>query len=393
MVGIRRAAKGGIVQVPLKFFAVLRELSGRHGVRQVISFLMSRADPYDLNAIVLRNLRRREIRFPKLYANSIVAWIYRHVTLVRARAFAALIADYFADYPQARALVFNGFLMPDALTLAISKALNRDRLVLELGFFPDTLQYDVLGINFDSSLPRDPNFYREIASTLPPQKPTELVRRQPKQKGQTSGTLPGRYIFVPMQVPSDMQILVHSPWIRDMVHFYETVSKVADRHPNYHFVIKEHPSFPLSIRSRIRVHPRIQFANHNDTRELIEGAEAVITVNSTVGLEAILLGKKVLTLGNAPYNIEGLVLHAQNAESLHTNVSRLPEWQIDETLRDAFLRYVYNIFLLRGDRHNPTDEMIEALRQRALQADRHHEYLHELTANRDDHDNSAEGKV
>lgn len=394
LVAIREAANGMIIQVPRKFIVVLQELLKRHGPRHIFEILTSRNDAYGLKAIVRRNLLRRQIRFPKVYRNRVLAWAYCHLALFRARAFAALIFDYFEDYPHAYALIFNGFLMPDALTLAVADALGRDRLVVELGFFPETLQYDVLGINFDSSLPRDPQFYRQIGESLPLEKPKDLVRRQTKQKGVSSTELPSAYVFVPMQVPSDMQILAHSPWIRDMVHLYEVLFDLADKHPSHHFVVKEHPSFPLSIRNRIRSHPRIQFANHNDTRELIEGADAVITVNSTVGLEGILLGKKVITLGNAPYNIEGLVLHATSHESLDAKLSMLPQWHPDQALRDFFLRYVYNIFLLRGDRHNPTEEMINALRLRAGQADRHHGYLSDFAANRVlERESSTEGKA
>jgi capsular polysaccharide export protein len=393
LVGFRRAAKGRILEVPRKFGRVLRELLKRHGFLHMLSILTSRSDLYGLQGLVERNLQRRKIRLPGLYGNVLVGWIYQRVALLRARLFAALIADYFADHPRAHALVFNGFLMPDALTLAVANHLQRSRLVAELGFFPDTLQYDVRGINFGSSLPRDPDFYRPLANRLPLEKPQDLVRRKPKQKGHSTDTLPSNYIFVPMQVPSDMQILVHSPWIRNMVHLYETLFALAERHPERHFVVKEHPSFPLSIRSHIVPHQRIHFANHNDTRELIEGAEAVITVNSTVGLEAILLGKKVITLGDAPYNVEGLVLHARGLEELSKNLSILPSWEPDDTLRDLFLRYVYNVFLLRGDRHNPTEEMMEAIRLRAEQADLHHRYLSEFATNRAPSENSLEGKL
>lgn len=393
LVGFRRAAKGQILEVPRKFGRVLRELLKRHGFLNMLSILTSRSDLYGLQGLVERNLQRRKIRLPGLYGNVLVGWIYQRIALLRARLFAALIADYFAEHPRAHALVFNGFLMPDALTLAVANHLQRSRLVAELGFFPDTLQYDVRGINFGSSLPRDPDFYRPLADRLPLEKPQDLVRRKPKQKGHSTDTLPSNYIFVPMQVPSDMQILVHSPWIRNMVHLYETLFALAERHPERHFVVKEHPSFPLSIRSHIVPHQRIQFANHNDTRELIEGAEAVITVNSTVGLEAILLGKKVITLGDAPYNVEGLVLHARGLEELSKNLSSLPSWEADDTLRDLFLRYVYNVFLLRGDRHNPTEEMMEAIRLRAEQADLHHRYLSEFAANRAPSENSLEGKL
>lgn len=372
---MRKVAKGAFLQVPLGLAATLRELFAEVGLTGILAILAGRRDPVDLAPLVQRNLIRRRIRFERLYANPLVTRLYCMAVMARARLSAALLSSRFKQHPQARAFVFNGFLMPDALTLAIGNALGRERLVVELGFFPHTLQFDICGINFDSTLPRDPRFYRAVEPLVAHDKPGDVVKRQSKQKGEAVEALPASYIFVPMQVPSDMQILAHSPWIRDMVHFYEVLAHLADQHPDCQLIIKEHPSFPLSIRARVRPHPRIAFANHNDTRALIEGAEAVITINSTVGLESLLLGKKVITLGNAPYNVDGLVLRATDDTSLSAALSALSSWQPDEALRDAFIRYVYNVFLLRGDRHNPTPEMFEALLQRARRKDLHHTCL------------------
>ena len=387
---MRKIANGAFLQVPLSLGATLRELLAKEGLTGILAILAGRRDPVDLAPLVERNLLRKRIRFERLYANPLVAWVYCLMVMARTRLSASLLASRFKQHPEARAFVFNGFLMPDALTLAIGNALGRERLVVELGFFPNTLQYDICGINFDSTLPRDPRFYRAIEPLIAHEKPGDVVKRRSKQKGQAIEALPPSYIFVPMQVPSDMQILAHSPWIRDMVHFYEVLAHLADQHPNYHFIIKEHPSFPLSIRARIRPHPRIAFANHNDTRALIEGAEAVITINSTVGLEGLLLGKKVITLGNAPYNIEGLVLRAGDDVSLSAALTALPSWQADEALRDAFIRYVYNVFLLRGDRHNPTPDMFEALLQRARRTDQHHTCLSRFSQDSRAEDESAQ---
>src|SRR5690606_6201479 len=115
-----------------------------------------------------------------------------------------------------------------------------------------------------------------------------------------------------------------------------------------HFVIKEHPSFPLSIRKDVEAHPRIVFANQENTRKLIEQSEAVITVNSTVGIEALLLQKKIITLGQAHYDVEGLVLHADSDNALVDAFERLQHWNFDPELRQKFLAYVYNVFLIHG---------------------------------------------
>jgi capsular polysaccharide export protein len=373
--GIINLAGDEVVAVPTKQMEIIRALMARRGFRGLMRIVLGERRLVDLRPLVERNLARRRIRLPWLYANPLVPAIYRLILLLKARTASALLEHTFSAHPQARSLAFNGFLMPNSLTLAVGKALERESLVLELGFFPGTTQVDVRGVNDDCTLPREPEFYSLVDSDVPHEMPEQLVRRPTKQKAQAKTALPQDYIFVPMQVPSDMQILHHSPWIQSMKHLYEVLLDLTERNSGLHLVIKEHPSFPLSIRGQVKSHPRITFANHNETRALIEGARAVITVNSTVGLESLLLGKKVITLGRTYYNIDGLVLHAEDAEQLSHEFSRLENWQPNATLRDQFIRYVYNVFLLKAERNRPTPEFLDALRRRADQTDSHHEFL------------------
>lgn len=373
--GIRALAGDGIVAVPVKHLQILAALIQLRGVLGLLRIMLGERRLIDIRPLVERNLLRRQIRLPWLYGNQVVASIYRVILHVKARTATALVEHTFAAHPEARAIVFNGFLMPDSITLAVSKALDRPRLVLELGFFPGTTQVDVEGVNDDCTLSRDPEFYSFVSSDVPMEMPAQLVRRPTKQKPQGEAPLPQEYLFAPMQVPSDMQILHHSPWIRNMVHFYDVLAGLADTHPDLQIVVKEHPSFPLSIQGQVRKHPRITFANHAETRALIEGAQAVVTVNSTVGLEGLLLDKKVITLGRTYYNLDGLVLHAEDPEQLQKAFSSLETWQPNATLRDQFIRYVYNVFLVKADRNHPTAEFLEALRLRAQRGDTHHAFL------------------
>lgn len=368
---IREAADGGVLTIPLELGKIVRELVERKGWSGLAAATFGRSRTVDLQPLVEHNLLRRRIRIGWFYGNPLAAAIYRAVASARARVSAELIISYFEDHPKARALVFNGFLMPDALTLAVSQALGRERLVIELGFFPGTLQYDRDGINYDSTLPRDPAFYRLVETRIGAELPTTLVRRASKQKQAEAISLPASYIFVPFQVPSDMQVLVHSPWIKTMVEFYQVIGRLADKRPEATFVIKEHPSFPLSIRGQVKAHDRILFANHNETRSLIEGADAVVVMNSTVGIESLLLRKKVITLGNAPYDVDGLVLQAGDDDELLSAFDSLGEWEPDGDLREIFLRYVYNVFLLRGDMNKADAVMFAALRNRAEGTDQH----------------------
>lgn len=106
-------------------------------------------------------------------------------------------------------------------------------------------------------------------------------------------------------------------------------------------VFKEHPSSRETYPElHERTHERLLFANGNATQQLIESSQFVVTLNSTVGLESLLLGKPVLTLGQAFFNIEGLVMHADNAEQVVELARAFPQWPLDERLRRNFLHYL-----------------------------------------------------
>lgn len=374
---IRAAMGADIVSLPTGPIAGLLYLIRVNGLAAAL-VAPFRAAPIDLKPYVERNLMRRRIRFPQLFGNFIAAAVYRNALLMRARLSVALLFAEFKRHPQARALVYNGFLMPDSLTSAVADHLAREKLVVEKGFFPKTLQCDRQGINFASTLPREPNFYHSLPTNISTRLPEDIGRRRSKLGGAQIEALPEPYVFVPMQVPSDMQVLEHSPWVSDMKQLYNIIARLADSMPELNFVVKEHPSFPISIQNEVSPHPRIVFANSNDTRELIERAEAVITINSTAGLESLLLGKRVVTLGDAPYNVEGLVRTAGDEKDLLQAIHDLPQWQPDEALREIFLRYVYNVFLLRGDIDNPSRDLLDAMVSRAEGRDEHETFIGSL---------------
>jgi len=326
-----------------------------------------------LDEIAERNVTRRRIRFPKLFANPAVAGLYRAIYRARARlAYRHLHRALAADTSRV-VLVFNGYLAPNAVLALAAGELSMKRLFLENGFYPGTMQADPQGINALSTLPRDPAFYDELSEkALGDGWPGDFEIRRSKLKdgnAPAAGGLPEAYVFVPFQVPSDMQILALSPWIGSMLQLHAEIAALADAFPGCHFVIKEHPSFPLSIQDVVKPDSQIRFANSANTRTLIEGADAVITVNSTVGLEALTLGRNVITLGDAHYAIDGLVLRADNRAALHEAFATLDGWQPDEARRRRFIRFVYNRFLVPMARTDPGKQALTLLSDRAAGQD------------------------
>ena len=250
-------------------------------------------------------------------------------------------------------LIWNGGKFRQQIAVAIAKAYGTNIYYFENGLLPHTLVFDPKGINFDNSLPRDRHFYETYRSNRP--LPKALVPRIGKKRAVFEGEkerLPERYIFVPFQVDYDTQIITQSPWIKNMRMLYDLIEKIAAQCSSYHFVLKEHPSsgveYPdLHIRASKRAN--IHFANSHSTQDLIESSQAVITINSTVGIESLLFHKRVIVLGNAFYAIEGIAQKVSGENELLELLNHLDHFAINTELVDRFLRYLYYEYLIHKD--------------------------------------------
>ena len=131
--------------------------------------------------------------------------------------------------------------------------------------------------------------------------------------------VPVRYVLVPFQVDSDTQLLRHSPWVADMRALFallESLLPVA-RALERVLLCKPHPASPFDYSDlRARAQPHLRFVDDHDCAALVSGADGVLTINSTVGLEAVLAGKPVLALGEAFYTMPGLAWRAVDADAI-----------------------------------------------------------------------------
>ncbi|MFO6419939.1 hypothetical protein ACLBKS_07030 [Hylemonella sp. W303a] len=266
-------------------------------------------------------------------------------------------------------VVWNG-LKGRSVTLAeAARSLGIPCAFMENGLLPSTTVCDGDGVNALNSMPRSSAFYRQLPP-MPVPEPTQLIARPSSISRRASGRngLPQRYIFIPFQVDSDTQIVLFSPWLADMRALFDTLLELSGQFPQYQFVFKEHPSSKRDYRYLHDLLPpeRGFFANEYATQELIEKAEAVITINSTVGIEALLFSKRVIVLGRAFYAIPDLTLAADNAEELKNAISRLQQFAPDEQLRRNFLAYLKNTYLIEGDRRSANEAHCLRVRERLL---------------------------
>ena len=256
-------------------------------------------------------------------------------------------------------VVFNGAHYKQQAAINIAKYYGSKIIYLELGCLPNTTAVDDSGVNFLNSLPRDASFYNNYKPTKLVDINRQLVVRESVKPATVMDNLPERYLFAPFQVHDDTQILIHSPWLKSMPEFYHVLEQgLNSLDKNIGIVIKEHPTDKKSFEELHYRNPRIIFANGNNTADLIKNSEAAIVINSTVGIEALLLNKPVVTIGNAFYNIDGLVTHAANQQDLNLAFTRCNDLIFDPTLVEHFIHYLIEQYLVQGQLKDFDDQHI-----------------------------------
>jgi len=282
------------------------------------------------------------------------------------RQFSGLI---YHSKPKCIAL-WNGHRLPEQAIKTLAKKINIPVAHFENGLLPDTTTFDLSGVNDANSLPRDAQFYRGYKTDktlIERDLVTRKFHRSKKAHAKNKtfyAALPEKYIFVPFQVQFDSQILLNSKNIKSMEDLYEWIQFAEQKSDqSLKFVIKEHPSDPHKYIEFYNKNPNIVFSN-KDTKELIEKAEAIITVNSSVGLEAILLHKRVMVLGEACYNIEGLCSPVRTKRQLLEEIDKLSTSELDIALVEKFLAYLQFEYCVSSSWRNPDKKHIDSLNKK-----------------------------
>lgn len=187
------------------------------------------------------------------------------------------------------------------------------------------------------------------------------------------------FVFVPFQLEGDTQIICFSPYIRNMVQLVQLMAEAVDRynsncHQDLSIIFKPHPLYKqknptLNLKEIFKYCDRknVYITLKVDTNTLIRQSEFVATVNSTVGIEALSYGKKVMTLGQAFYNIPGMVWHVDDPNNIPHVISDLINGRQDMDLVQRFLyhlrfNYLFEIYYLSPDKDSVkrlVDRMLE----------------------------------
>lgn len=270
-------------------------------------------------------------------------------------------------------------------------------LAFEEGYLrPHFITLEEGGVNAYSSLPRDPDFYRHLPDMPPrivhPLKPSTRLRywhaswyyliawyhrrSYPNYKHHKSFSpwyemrcwirawrrkhwyafkerhvltrlqtqLDNRFYLAILQVYNDSQIRHHSPYddVRDYIN--DVIYSFATKAPAAKFLVfKHHPMDrghrlygPLikQLSLKYGVQNRVLYVHDLPMPEMLKHAKAVVTINSTAGLSALIHHKSLKVMGNALYNIKGLTYQG------HLHQFWAAEFKPDVKLLNQFRGYL-----------------------------------------------------
>ena len=124
------------------------------------------------------------------------------------------------------------------------------------------------------------------------------------------------YYLLPLQLDSDAQIRVHSPFDSVEHSMLEVMTSFAQHAPtNSKLVIKNHPlatglldheDQAADIAAALGISDRVIFLESGNLPELLENTRGTVLVNSTTGTSALYHGSPTCVLGTAIFNLPGL---------------------------------------------------------------------------------------
>ncbi|GLK66594.1 capsule biosynthesis protein [Hansschlegelia plantiphila] len=264
------------------------------------------------------------------------------------------------------------------VAIATAQLRGVDVHVFEEGYFrPHWITMEAGGVNGFSSLPRDPETIRRLADELPEQVPHRpiygdmrtrslwdviynganmgfpylypgyrryrpqhplieyagwigrFMRRKAEARRaagveQALAAEGAPYFVLPLQLDSDYQIRLHSPFsaMNEVVEFVAR-SFAAHAAPEARLVVKLHPLDNGLVNRRRATQitgrrtglgDRLLYMDGGQGAGLIDRSSGVVVVNSTIGTLAIDRGKPTIALGQAIYDLPGLT-HQGTLES------------------------------------------------------------------------------
>ncbi len=237
---------------------------------------------------------------------------------------------------------------------------NFPMIIAERGALPDSIYHDKSGFLTDSDSyarekwdkPLTPTQEQQVCDYIAAiRHGSQMLEQQadrlkPSTVRKTLGINDTKkVVFVPFQQPNDTVIRHFSGATGSFENFHRVISElVSQLGDNWCVIYKKHPaenSLP-PIKGAI-------CADTFNTYDLIELADALVVINSGVGLYGAMFGKPVYVLGEAWYQHNGMNVQVTNAEQLPALIKA--GFLVNRQTVERFIYYLRYVFYSFGKQH------------------------------------------
>lgn len=143
-------------------------------------------------------------------------------------------------------------------------------------------------------------------------------------------------VFVALQVHEDTTVLLWCDWVKSMQNFMNIITELGYKMDNVEFLVKNNP-----VETKLMVENQgIKIVDKYHYKDCIKYSDVVVTINSSVGLQAMMWEKPVITVGGCYYSFEGINQQAKNEEDIIDFITN--PTKPDMNLVKRFLHYLKN---------------------------------------------------
>lgn len=181
-----------------------------------------------------------------------------------------------------------------------------------------------------------------------------------------------RIVFLPMHFQPEASTLINGVWHANQISLIENLSKALPL--GYTLIVKEHPRGrgmrPLWQYRHIASLHNVQFCDLS-SKEILQRADAVITISGSIGLEALAMKKPVVMLGRTFHSFNSVYYRADNMEQLtavlqnilfKNDFEQIPN--LEEEINKILLAYInalYHFFPFGESRRSLAKAVLEEL--------------------------------
>ena len=262
--------------------------------------------------------------------------------------------NYFTKNSDHIALAWNGLGGTRMAFLQGAEDAGAAKLHAELAPFPKKFTLDPVGVNAENSVPRSQKFYLDWAQSDVSRTGNDwrgigdnLIARPSRRTDVGQSTEPlaqTPFIFCPLQVPTDSQVTLFAGSYGGIEGFIAALTEAVQYLPEgWHLRLKEHPSARVSLHAKLEkilATGRVVLDNERDSFAQLAASRGVVTLNSSMGLQAFFFDKPVIVAGQAFFAQPGLVECCPDGPSLREAFDMVETLSFDAAFRSIFMNWL-----------------------------------------------------